>query len=218
VKPYLVKTPLAIQKLFPRRVWSHPNVCGNVFLSFDDGPIPEVTPWVLDELKKYDAQATFFCIGENVTKHPEIFKRIISEGHSIGNHTFHHINGWKSSASEYIDDVNLAESSMRKIFNAPASSQKLFRPPFGKLRSKQANLLQRKGYKIIMWDIISADFDTRISKEQCLQNVIKRMQPGSIVVFHDSLKVEKNLRYTLPRLLEFIHENNWNSRAIKLKN
>ena len=200
--------PRFIQRLYPERVWAFSRASNSVYLTFDDGPIPEVTPWVLNELKKHHAKATFFCIGENVQKHPEVFKRILSEGHQIGNHTFNHLNGWKTETSEYVENVEKAERQMR------VNNSELFRPPYGKITPKQAKILKKKGFKIVMWDIISYDFDADITPEECLQNVLKKIQPGSVVVFHDSLKAEKNLRYVLPKVLEFISEKGWNPSLI----
>lgn len=199
--------PRFIQRLYPERIWAFPHKRDSVYLTFDDGPIPEVTPWVLDELKKHNAKATFFCIGENVKKHPEIFERILSEGHSVGNHTFNHLKGSKTQTSKYIENTLLAE----KLIHS-----KLFRPPYGKITSKQAKILQIKGFKIVMWDVISYDYDSTVSEEKCLQNVLKNIKPGSIVVFHDSLKAEKNLRYVLPKVLRCIKENNKLFNAISL--
>ncbi len=207
--------PRFIQRLYPERIWAFSRTSNSIYLTFDDGPIPDVTPWVLDELKKYKAKATFFCIGENVQKHPNVFRRILSEGHAVGNHTFNHLNGWRTDTAEYIENVEKSEIQMLEI-NSEFSSDsyripnsEFFRPPYGKITSKQAKILKKKGYKIVMWDIISYDFDRNISPEECLQNVLKKIQPGSVVVFHDSLKAEKNLRYVLPKVLDFISEKNW---------
>jgi len=219
LKPYFVKTPKFLSWIFPNRIWAFSRSEKSIFLTFDDGPIPEVTPWILDILKEYNAKATFFCIGENVAKHPEIFRRIISEGHSVGNHTFNHLNGWNTSTSKYVENVIKAEEIFQKelcsISNEEFGNQnseirnfKFFRPPYGKMTSKQSKILQKKGYKIVMWDILSADFDQRLSEEKCLQNVLKNIENGSIVVFHDSLKAEKNLRYVLPKVLENLRSEN----------
>jgi peptidoglycan-N-acetylglucosamine deacetylase len=196
--------PRFIQRLYPERIWAFSREEKSIYLTFDDGPIPEVTPWVLDELKKHNAKATFFCIGENVQKHPEIFQRILSEGHSVGNHTFNHMNGWKTATSEYIENVDKAEGQMGNNSKFKIQDSRLFRPPYGKITSKQAKILQRKGFKIVMWDIISYDYDANTSPEKCLQNVLKNIKPGSVIVFHDSLKAEKNLRFVLPKVLGFI--------------
>lgn len=211
----MVKTPKLVQRIFPKRIWAFPNNKNTVYLTFDDGPIPEATTWVLDQLKKYNYKATFFCIGDNIDKHSEVFKRILSEGHSIGNHTFHHLNGWQTKTATYIDNVLKTEGILYSEFKIQ-NSELLFRPPYGKLTSAQSEALRKKGFKIIMWDVLSADFDTDISEEKCLQNVLKNIEEGSIVVFHDSLKATKNLRYALPEVLKFISENNWESKALKI--
>jgi len=213
------KTPKLVHRMFPKRVWTFPKESNAVFLTFDDGPIPIITPWVIQELKKHNAKATFFCIGENIKKYPEIFSGLISDGHSIGNHTYNHLNGWKTTVSEYIKNVDLSETEATKWkINNPQSAisnqQSIFRPPYGRITSKQSKILQERGYKIIMWDILSADYNTSISEEKCLQNVLKSIAPGSIVVFHDSVKAEKNLRYALPKVLEFINEKGWKCEKI----
>ncbi len=214
----MVKTPKFVQRIFPERIWAFPiSEKKEVFLTFDDGPIPEVTPWVLDTLKKYHAKATFFCIGDNVRKHPDVFRRVLEEGHSIGNHTFNHLSGWKTKAGTYIENVALADKEINTILNKTSQTEKqgpLFRPPYGRLTSKQSKLLRDSGYKIIMWDVLSGDFDVKISEEKCYKNVYENLELGSIVVFHDSLKAEKHLRYCLPKLLEFITERGWNAAAI----
>ena len=225
--------PGLVQRMFPKRVWSFPQNINAVFLTFDDGPIPDVTPWVIQELKKHNAKATFFCIGENIKKHPEIFRSLISEGHSIGNHTYNHLNGWKTNDSEYIKNVILSEAEANKwnekstnnnlspvappdgrAGSAKEDHQSLFRPPYGRITSKQSKTLQKRGYKIIMWDILSADYNTSISEEKCLQNVLKSISPGSIVVFHDSFKAESNLIYALPKVLDFISKKGWKCEKI----
>ena len=235
MKAYLVKTPKLVQRIYPKRVWAFPMKKKQVFLTFDDGPIPEVTPWVLSLLKKYDAKATFFCIGDNVSKHPEVFQQTITEGHAIGNHTFHHLNGRKTKFEEYLEDVEKADSIMLQarlpvrnevkvgstklevqVTRCSSPITQLYRPPFGKMTAKQSKALQKQGYKIIMWDVLSADFDASISEEKCLQNVIKNIEEGSIVVFHDSLKAEKKLRYALPKVLDFISEKGWKCQVIDL--
>tara|TARA_R110002072_G_scaffold142804_3_gene288310 strand:- start:19537 stop:20205 length:669 start_codon:yes stop_codon:yes gene_type:complete len=210
--------PKLVQRIFPKRVWTFSNANNSVYLTLDDGPIPNVTPWVLKQLETHRAKATFFCIGDNVRKHPEIFKRIISEEHTIGNHTFNHLNGSLTRSEDYIENVIKAENAMAKIqASDDTSALKLFRPPYGKLSSKKSKMLQKLGYKIIMWDVLSADFDANLSEEKVLQNVIKNIKPGSIVIFHDSLKAEKNLRFVLPKVLEFISEKGWKCEAIQKK-
>ena len=163
-----------------------------MYLTFDDGPIPEVTPWVLDQLERYDALATFFCVGENIKKHPEVFKQVVDAGHAVGNHTYNHLNGWASDNIPYFHNVRHCANQVQTV---------LFRPPYGKLKPKQAQFLSRH-YRIVMWDVLSGDFDPKVSKEQCLNNVVKKAEAGSIIVFHDSLKTEGKLSYVLPKVLE----------------
>lgn len=212
-----IKTPKIIKKIFSNYHWSYNPAGNSVYISFDDGPIPEVTPWVLEQLKQYDAKATFFCIGDNIQKHPEVFKQIVECGHSIGNHTQNHRDGWSSTTQDYIDNAQLCQETIDLALNdlkAPNSTSLLFRPPYGKIKSPQSALLRAKGYKIIMWDVLSVDYKASVSKEKCLENVIKNIEPGSIIVFHDSLKAFPRLEYALPKVLEFLKENNYNCKAI----
>lgn len=191
---YLVKTPQFIQKLFPNFAWRIPSEQEKIlYLTFDDGPIPEVTPWVLDTLAKFEALATFFCVGDNVLKHRDVFERVKQAGHSVGNHTFNHLNGWATENLDYFLNI-------RKCAHAIKSG--LFRPPYGRLRPKQAEFLQRH-YRIVMWDVLSGDFDPEIDRDQCLTNVVENAQSGSIVVFHDSLKAWDKLQFVLPKVLSY---------------
>jgi peptidoglycan/xylan/chitin deacetylase (PgdA/CDA1 family) len=208
MKFYWIKTNRLIKKLFNNYVWDIPNVKNKIYLTFDDGPTPEITEWVLKELQKYNAKATFFCIGNNIEKHPEIFEKVIAEGHSIGNHTFNHLNGWKTSTEAYLENSKRCEAEMcsRKLSGLKSEACNLFRPPYGKIKASQAKKLQQQGYKIIMWDVLSADFDASISKEKCLENVLQNVKSGSIIVFHDSTKAFPNLEYTLPRALKYWKE------------
>lgn len=192
MKPYFVKTPNWLKRLYNKQVWDIKTNKKVIYLTFDDGPIPEVTPWVLQELKKYNAKATFFCIGDNVKKYTSIYNAVLTEGHAVGNHTFHHFNAWKTNTDKYIADITKCSEYV---------SSKLFRPPYGKIKKSQRKLLLEKGYKIIMWDVLSADFDQSISKEKCLQNVLKNTKNGSIIVFHDSKKAFERLAYVLPKVL-----------------
>lgn len=211
----LVKTPSFVRHLSPNRLWSFPKDDNSVYLTFDDGPVPEVTPWVLDTLAEFNARATFFCIGNNVNKHPELFSRIISEGHTVGNHTFNHLNGWKTDTATYISDCNATSEIMATLLSEEHSSAKrLFRPPYGKISNTQARKIQEMGYKVVMWDVLSFDWDRTITSEKCLDNVSKNTETGSIVVFHDSLKAEKHLRFVLPEFLKLISERGWECKAI----
>lgn len=196
MRKYFVKTPWWLKKIYPQRVWCIDNAKKNIYLSFDDGPHPVATPFILDELKKYNAKATFFCIGKNVTAHPEIYKRILNEGHKTGNHTNNHLNGWQTSNDTYLSDA----TECAKIVESD-----LFRPPYGKLRSSQAKdigkAIGKTAAKIVMWDVLSGDFDETLSKENCLKNVIGNTGPGSIVVFHDSGKAWEKMSFVLPQIL-----------------
>ena len=201
---YWIKTNPLIKKIFSNYVWDIHNTENKIYLTFDDGPTPEITEWVLRELKNHHAKATFFCIGNNIKKHPEIFEKVIHEGHSFGNHTFNHLNGWKTSTNDYLENTKLCESSITNLQSKICNLQsKIFRPPYGKIKVAQAKKLRQLGYKIIMWDVLSGDFDTSISKEKCLENVIENATPGSIIVFHDSVKAFPNLEYTLPEALKY---------------
>lgn len=198
-----VKTNRFIKIIFPNYIWDVPNDENKVYLTFDDGPTPEITEWTLAQLKSYNAKATFFFIGDNVRKFPEIFDKVIQDGHSIGNHTFNHLNGWNTTTKEYISNARLYET---EHYSLNTEHCNLFRPPYGKIKPSQSKILRKLGYKIIMWDIISYDFDATISPEKCLENVLKNIQSGSIIVFHDSKKAVTNLEYALPRTLQFLKE------------
>ena len=211
MKFYWIKTRRIIKKIFSNYIWDVSNTEDGttIYLTFDDGPIPEITEWVLKELKKYHVKATFFCIGDNIDKNPEIFKKVISDGHSIGNHTFNHLNGWKTASDVFIENTKLCEESIQKNSCYKLRST-IFRPPYGKIKASQSIKIRKLGYKIIMWDILSADFDPTVSQEQCLENVLSNLRPGSIIVFHDSTKAFKNLEYVLPKTLAYLRENNFN--------
>lgn len=214
-----IKTPLVVKKMFPNYVWDITTNTKSIYLTFDDGPTPEITNWVLNMLKSYHAKATFFCIGNNIEKHPEIFQNIIADGHCIGNHTHNHIKGWKTKANDYVDNIAKAESLINsQIQNSEFRIQNLFRPPYGQITPKQGKKLLALGYKIIMWDVLSFDWDKNVSEEACFNNVISKATNGSIIVFHDSVKASKNLQYTLPRVLEFFSKKNFLFEAIPQKN
>ena len=196
---YLVKTPHFIQNLFPNYTWRIPTQEKVLYLTFDDGPIPTVTPWVLEQLEAFQARATFFCVGDNIRKHPEVFEQVVASGHAVGNHTFNHLNGWQTENISYFHNVRHCANMVHSV---------LFRPPYGRLKPKQAQFLQRH-YRIVMWDVLSGDFDPKLSEEQCLANVVNNAEEGSIVVFHDSLKAEDKLRNVLPKVLEHFTERGY---------
>ncbi len=200
-----VKTNRFFKTVFPNYIWEIPNHEKKVYLTFDDGPIPEITEWTLAQLKKHNAKATFFCIGDNIQKYPEVFQKVIEHGHAIGNHTFNHLKGWETSLEDYIENTKKCSETITNP-QLNTENQQLFRPPYGKIKPSQARSLRKLGYKIIMWDIISMDFDQNISPEKCLDNVLKNIESGSIIVFHDSVKAWKNLEYVLPKTLAFLNE------------
>lgn len=200
---FWVKTNYFIKRIFPNYVWDIPDAENKVYLTFDDGPTPEITEWTLGQLKKYNVKATFFCIGNNVEKYPDIFQKIIQEGHTIGNHTFNHLKGWNTSNPEYIENVNKCAETIGRL---TTNNSRLFRPPYGKIKPSQSKKLRDLGFKIIMWDVISYDFDKTITPEKCLENVLRNVESGSIIVFHDSVKAEQNLKYALPKTLDFLKE------------
>jgi peptidoglycan/xylan/chitin deacetylase (PgdA/CDA1 family) len=206
MKLYWVKTHKLIKKLFSGFVWDIPSkATKTVYLTFDDGPIPEATPWVLEVLKHHDVKATFFCIGNNIKKHPDAFQQVIDHGHAIGNHTFNHLNGWKTGVKEYEANFEMCENEIQARYKGA----KLFRPPYGKIKSAQATLIRKRGYKIIMWDVLSADFDRTITPEECLNNIVNNVADGSITIFHDSIKASVNLKYALPKAIEYLKKNNY---------
>jgi len=201
---YFVKTPWWLKKIYSSYIWSVDTKEKIIYLSFDDGPHAVATPFVLDELKKYNAKATFFCIGKNVVAEPVIYKRILDEGHAVGNHTYNHFNGWKTKDDVYLDDVREAGKFIDSI---------MFRPPYGRITSFQAKniyaALKKTVVKIIMWDVISGDFDNTLNGDQCLQNVILNTTKGSIVVFHDSEKAFSRLEFLLPAVLRFFEKKGY---------
>jgi peptidoglycan-N-acetylglucosamine deacetylase len=208
---YFIKIPWIAKQFFSSYIWSINTSEKEVFLTFDDGPHPSITPWVLEQLRSYNAKATFFCIGKNVHEHPDVYKQILSEGHATGNHTYHHVNGWKMDTKEYLHDIDKATALIQT---------NLFRPPYGRIRSNQAkqigDALHRTDARVIMWDVLSADFDETITKEECLKNVLTNYTKGSVIVFHDSEKALSHLKFVLPKLLEHLQREGYMCRKIEL--
>ena len=196
-----MRPPFLLKKLFRSLVWNIPTKDLVLFLTFDDGPIPEVTPAVLELLKTYDAKATFFCIGQNINTHPEIFQKIISDGHAIGNHTYNHLNGWKTKADAYIQNVEIC-AQVINVNHQIARLKPLFRPPYGRITASQYAAL-KKQYSLIMWDVLSEDWKTKLNSEDCFENVRRKAKPGSIIVFHDSLKARERMFPALEKILEY---------------
>jgi peptidoglycan/xylan/chitin deacetylase (PgdA/CDA1 family) len=206
---YLIKTSWWLKLFYPSFLW-HKNESDKVlYLTFDDGPHPTATLFVLEQLKQYNAKATFFCIGKNVLEEPLIYQQILSEGHSVGNHTHNHLSGWKTDDAIYLENIQQA---------AKYIDSKLFRPPYGRIKKSQAKKLQpaasNQKFRIIMWDVLSGDFDTKISPEKCLSNVINHATTGSIIVFHDSTKAWERLSYTLPKTLEHFSKLGYTFKAL----
>ena len=199
--------PNIVSRMFPSLVWKVNETEKVIYLTFDDGPIPETTEWILDTLKQFNAKATFFCVGDNVRKYPELFNKILDHGHLVGNHTYNHLNGWNTGIEEYIENVEKAAKLIKSD---------LFRPPRGMIRINQAQQLLEK-YKIVMWNVLSVDYDRDISPEQCLRNVTSNAKEGSIVVFHDSIKAQKNMQYALPKTLEFYAEKGYSFASLNIE-
>lgn len=199
--------------LAPSLLWNMPRNSKTIYLTFDDGPNPQITPWVLKTLNDYQAKATFFCVGENISKYPDVFQQLISEKHSFGNHTYNHLNGWKTSTPLYLENVSKAEAVITR-FSKNTENIKLFRPPYGKIKASQAKRLQLLNYKIVMWDALSADFDPTISKEECFKNIVENCKAGSIVVFHDSDKASEKLKTILPRILQYYSEKGFDFKGL----
>jgi peptidoglycan/xylan/chitin deacetylase (PgdA/CDA1 family) len=192
----LVRPPLLLRKIYPGALWRVKSAEKKIYLTFDDGPVPGVTPAALSILKEFNIRATFFCVGENVQKYPEIFQQLIDQGHSTGNHTFHHVDGWNTTTRAYLREVQQC---------AEMVSSKLFRPPYGRMRPPQRKAIQRK-YKIVLWDVLTYDFDKELSGEDCLQLALKNSREGSVVVFHDSEKAKERMLYALPKYIAEMKE------------
>lgn len=200
------RPPRLLRKLFPSLIWSIPDAENAVFLTFDDGPCPEVTPWVLDLLDQYGAKATFFCLGKNAEMHPELFREILRRGHAVGNHSYSHVKGWGRRSGSYVRDVDTANDILQT---------NLFRPPYARISTAQARVLSER-YKIIMWNVLSRDYVRSLGGPGCERNVTPHLREGAIVVFHDSVKTFPNLRYALPRVLEALREKGLEAKRIEL--
>lgn len=195
---------------YPGCLWQMPAKDKTVYLSFDDGPHPVATPFVLQQLQQYGAKATFFCIGKNVDKYSTIYQQVLAEGHTTGNHTMHHVNGWQVKDEVYIKEIEAAGTLI---------NSQLFRPPYGRIKFSQVRKVKSKKAqvkisRIVMWSVIAADFDTLLDGEKCYQNVIKNIEPGSIIVFHDSAKAMPRLQYALPKVLQWLSEKGYKMKAI----
>lgn len=202
---YFIKTPRWLKRIYSNYVWHIPPQGKDLYLTFDDGPHPVATPFVLDELKKHQAKATFFCLGKNVLEFPDVYRRITDEGHAVGNHTHNHLNGWKTEVANYIGNVKMAANHI---------NSKLFRPPYGRIKKQQGTEIKKLGFEIVMWDVLSGDFDVTLQPSQCLENITRKARAGSIVVFHDSEKAFNNLKFALPGILDCFSANGYRFKAI----
>ncbi len=202
---HFVNSPYIIKKLYKQNlIWEIHSKEKNIYLTFDDGPNHETSIWILKTLDNFDAKASFFCVGNNIKKNPDILKKILAAKHTIGNHTFNHINGWKTKTDDYIKNVLKCNKYIETS---------LFRPPYGKIRPLQIHRLKEK-YNIILWSVLSYDFDKNVTKQECLKNVIANTKKGSIVVFHDNTKAKDNLFYALPRFLEYFTKKGYKFKAL----
>jgi len=209
---FMIKVPKIIKLLFFNQVWNIPNSENTIYLTFDDGPTPEITERVLEILDKHQIKATFFCIGDNVRKHPEIVQKILSKQHSVGNHTYSHLKGWKTPTKTYISNSEACRMKLNSQFTIQNSQ--IFRPPYGKITPWQSFKLRKLGYKIIMWDVLSKDYDASISAEKCYENVIQNVSSGSIIVFHDSTKAKENILNSLEKTIETLKSKGFNFEKI----
>jgi peptidoglycan-N-acetylglucosamine deacetylase len=204
------RTPFLFPLLYPSLTWRIPTASKELYLTFDDGPVHGPTDFVLAELERCAVKATFFCIGDNIVKHPDLFARVVAAGHAIGNHTFNHLNGWKTQTPRYVENAMKFEDGLQQASHAPSA---LFRPPYGRIRRTQIQALQQH-YRIVMWDVLSRDYDKHLKPERCLRNTIAVTRPGSVVVFHDSYKAERNLVYTLPRYIDHFCDNGYTFKVL----
>ena len=198
-----------MRQLCPHALWRVEGAGASVFLTFDDGPIPEVTPWVLDVLDSYGVQATFFMVGDNVRKHPDVYAQVVARGHAVGNHTFHHLQGRKCSVQSYMDDVELAQQLLP---DGPAA--RLFRPPHGLVRRGQRCELDKQGYRVVQWDIVTRDYAERVTPERIARTIRRYARSGSIITFHDSLRSVETLRVALPQTIEWLQQQGYAFRTL----
>lgn len=207
---FLHKTPKLVRWLYPKLIWSVNTKEKKLYLTFDDGPIPGLTEFVIRTLDNFEAKATFFCVGDNLKKYPDIAQLAFDKGHTLANHTFNHIKGWSTDTSKYLENIRKCDAQLSRYENKATT---LFRPPYGKIKRNQISALERS-YKIIMWDVLSGDYSQRIEPEQCLRNSIQATETGSIVLFHDNIKAQKNIEYTLPRYLEHFKKRDYHFLAL----
>ena len=202
--------PTLVQRFFPKRIWTGNPENNRIYLTFDDGPVPGVTDFVLDELAKRSQVATFFVVGDNVRKHPELARRILESGHQIGNHTFNHLNGWKTNLGSYLENIERCQETLRDRLAFEAT---LFRPPYGLMTQSQAKLVEET-HQITMWSVLSGDYDEQMESEKILEKTKIHSNPGKIVVFHDQQKTAGVLPDFLPSYLDYVLDQGWSTSAL----
>jgi peptidoglycan/xylan/chitin deacetylase (PgdA/CDA1 family) len=201
---HFVRPIFILKYIYPEAIWREDKNKNNIYLTFDDGPIPEITPWILDCLKEKNVKASFFCVGENIKKHPEIFNRLLDEGHVVGNHTYNHLRGWNTENKDYFDNINQCQELTRT---------NLFRPPYGRARKSQMKELA-KDFKIVMWDVLTGDYDQEITPYECYKNCIDTTRNGRIIVFHDNIKAINNVKYALPKSIDYLIEQGYQFKTL----
>lgn len=205
-------TPWLLQKSLPGLRWRVTKAPKDtIYLTFDDGPIPEETPWVLEQLARYDCKATFFCVGENLHRHPDVARQVLAAGHRLANHTHRHLRGWKTPLPEYLADVAHCQRELEAV---QPGTRRLIRPPYGEASREQIKALRTDGYEVVMWSVLTYDFDAQLAPDVCLEQVIRHTKPGEIILFHDSIKASRNLRAVLPRYLEYLQGVGLKSAAL----
>lgn len=206
-----VRAPFFLRYLYPSLLWRVPSKGNDLYLTFDDGPVEGPTEFVLETLAATDSTATFFCIGDNIRKYPDVFASIVANGHTVANHTYNHLNAWRTPLSVYLENVQACSEEMRRN-RYHSSAPMFFRPPYGRITWRGIRAL--RDYRIVMWDVLTKDFSPSVSPEECLRNSIAATRPGSIIVFHDSLKAEKNLRHVLPRFIRHFRDRGYVFKAL----
>jgi peptidoglycan/xylan/chitin deacetylase (PgdA/CDA1 family) len=210
---HFYKTPGLIKKIFSNLVWDVPTNSNEIFLTFDDGPIPKLTSYVLEVLHDFDALATFFCVGDNISKNPDILEQILAKNHLVGNHTHNHLKGWSTSTSRFVSNAGKCQEQISKYQGNTA--RPVFRPPHGQITFNQVKAL-KANYNIVMWDILAYDYDTAHSPLKSLDRIISKTKPGSIVVFHDNYKAEEKLKFILPTYLKYFKERGFSFKKLDL--
>ena len=209
---YFKKTPGWLYRVFPQALWKMDEANKKIYLTFDDGPIPQLTPWVLSTLDEYDAKATFFYVGDNIRKHPALFEKALKADHSIGNHTYNHLRGWKTPSAVYLDNIEKCEAQIQAV--SGGQSRRLFRPPYGQLTFSLARSIAGS-YRIVMWDYLTGDFDPSLSPEKCHHGAIRKVGAGSIVIYHENVKANASIRFSLPLFLEHFSQLGYQFCAIE---